>query len=134
MRVLGSMLAKLIEFIGLAELIISTNQPFNPINHQSLTFVFWPLSSVIILPSVLPTSGTLPVLGSGLQSSDSISSFACFLMSTTCLALSLSLMTSRLPPQKSILEEKRYRLAVPDAPSLFSRRPQRYSIPSVTFL
>ena len=35
------MLAKLIEFIGLialAELVISTNQPFNPINHQSLTF------------------------------------------------------------------------------------------------
>jgi hypothetical protein len=41
----GSMLAKLIEFIGLAELIISTNQPFNPINHQSLTFVFWILGS-----------------------------------------------------------------------------------------
>ena len=35
------MLAKLIEFIGLSELIISTNQPFNPINHQSLTFVLW---------------------------------------------------------------------------------------------
>jgi hypothetical protein len=39
-KVLGSMLAKLIEFIGLAELIISTNQPFNPINHQALTFVY----------------------------------------------------------------------------------------------
>jgi len=31
----------LIELIGLAELIKSTNQPFNPINHQSLTFVYW---------------------------------------------------------------------------------------------
>jgi hypothetical protein len=49
----GSMLTKLIElielieFVGLAELIISTNQPFNPINHQSLTFVFCHLTSVI---------------------------------------------------------------------------------------
>jgi len=29
-------LSELIELIGLAELIKSTNQPFNPINHQSL--------------------------------------------------------------------------------------------------
>jgi hypothetical protein len=34
-------LIELIELIGLAELIKSTNQPFNPINHQSLGSGFW---------------------------------------------------------------------------------------------
>jgi hypothetical protein len=33
---LGSMLAKLVESTGLAELIISTNLPFNPTSHQSI--------------------------------------------------------------------------------------------------
>jgi hypothetical protein len=43
-------LIELIEFIGLiglAELIISTNQPFNPINHQSLGSGFWVLGSEV---------------------------------------------------------------------------------------
>ena len=55
-KVLGSMLTKLselIELIGLAELIKSTNQPFNPINLQSLTFVLWLLGSEVLGSEVL---------------------------------------------------------------------------------